>query len=519
MAYRKAPHTGASTGYLPNLTSSAGDSRADEPQAADGKRPLTVSEAMNLAKGALEHITVTIVGEVSEVNVKRGYKAAYFTVKDASAALPCMMWFNRYDKTDGVTIGMKVEMTGRFTLYPKQGRMNFDVFTLKQAGEGDLRKKVADLARKLQNEGLMDPARKVPVPAFPERIGVVTSPRGDAVHDVLRTLRRRFPVATVQVAGVPVEGEHAAEYMIEGLRACYRAKVDVILLVRGGGSFENLMPFNDEALCRAIVACPIPIVTGIGHEPDTTIADMVADVRQSTPTGAALFVSPSQDMLEETFGTYAASLASGVQYAIDRAAMNVRRAEDRPLFKDPHTLFATDELTLDMTQDRLERLLAGATVPFATQVDTAAARLARSLEATTAPHRNQLDVAAGRLTRSLAGATTPFERDLEVTSARLARALPLGISRDKTAVDTLEARMRTVAGGMLDPFNHELALSAGRMHDLSPLTVLSRGYAMATDGEGHVVKNVDQVKPGDRIEVRVSDGSLDCTVDALQPAE
>ena len=153
-------------------------------QGADERRPLTVSEAMQAAKLSLESITVKLIGEVSEVNAKAGYKAVYFTVKDAGAALPCMMWNNRYrDSGVPLAVGMLVELTGRFTLYAPKGRMNFDVFSVSLAGEGDLRRRVADLARKLDAEGLMDPRRKRPLPVFPERIGVVTSPRGAAVHD------------------------------------------------------------------------------------------------------------------------------------------------------------------------------------------------------------------------------------------------------------------------------------------------------------------------------------------------
>ena len=150
---------------------------------------LSVSAAMSLAKQSLESLTVRMVGEVSEVSIKPGYKAAYFTVKDSSASLPCMMWNNRY-RASGIqlAIGQLVELTGRFTLYAAKGRMNFDVFTVALAGEGDLRLKVANIARKLKAEGLTDPARKRPLPVFPERIGLVTSPRSAAVHDVLRTL-------------------------------------------------------------------------------------------------------------------------------------------------------------------------------------------------------------------------------------------------------------------------------------------------------------------------------------------
>ena len=319
---------------------------------------LSVSGAMALAKQSLESVVVRIVGEVSEVSVKPGYKAAYFTVKDSSSSLPCMMWNNRY-RASGVdlAVGQLIEMTGRFTLYAAKGRMNFDAFSIALAGEGDLRLKVANIAKKLAAEGLTDPARKIAIPAFPERIGLVTSPRSAAVHDVLRTLRRRFPIATVLLAGVPVEGAKAAEGIVEGMRAVYRARPDVILVVRGGGSFEDLMPFNDEALARAIAACPIPVVTGIGHEVDTTIADMVSDFRASTPTAAAEAVSPSQESLEALFASWQAALQGDVQLAIERFGARIESVASRPLFSDPMLLFAADAQSLDMASDRLARAL------------------------------------------------------------------------------------------------------------------------------------------------------------------
>lgn len=320
----------------------------EQPQA------LSVSAAMQLAKGALEGVTVRLVGEVSELNNKAGYKAVYFTVKDEKSSLPCMMWLNRY-KAAGVQmfVGQLVELTGRFTLYAAKGRMNFDVFSVAAAGEGNLRLQVANLARKLQAEGLMDPARKLAIPEFPQTIGVVTSPRGDAVHDVLRTLRRRFPVARVLLAGVPVEGKNAPAGIVEGMRCVAHAGAEVILVVRGGGSYEDLMPFNDEFLARMIVKCPVPVVTGIGHEPDTCIADMVADKRASTPTAAAEAVSPSRESLDALFDARGRALQGSMQRKLDASRAQLERCATQPVMRDPNLLFANEAQTLDYLNERL----------------------------------------------------------------------------------------------------------------------------------------------------------------------
>ena len=432
--------------------------------------PLSVSAAMALAKGALEGVTVRLVGEVSELSNKPGYKAVYFTVKDASAALPCMMWNNRY-RAAGVElrVGMLVELSGRFTLYAAKGRMNFDVFSVSLAGEGRLRLQVADLARRLQAEGLMDPARKKPLPRLPQRVGIVTSPRGAVVHDMLRTLRRRFPLACALVAGVPVEGANAPTALIEGLRAVVAAGAEVVLLGRGGGSFEDLMPFNDERLARVIAACPIPVVTGIGHEPDTTIADMVADLRASTPTGAAEAVVPDRGELESALEARSQALSSSLRRRLDAERYCLEALASRPSLSDPESLFAEEALTLDLADARLRR-------------------------------------ASGRLTERESS-------QLSQLSSRLGAALPRAMERDRAAFERLAERTRLAGRTLSDPFRAQLALLAARLDDLSPLSVLARGYAVARDGDGGLVSSVEGVKPGDAVTVLLQDGDLACTVE------
>ena len=413
---------------------------------------LSVSAAMSLAKQSLESLTVRMVGEVSEVSIKPGYKAAYFTVKDSSASLPCMMWNNRY-RASGIqlAIGQLVELTGRFTLYAAKGRMNFDVFTISLAGEGDLRLKVANIARKLKAEGLTDPARKRPLPIFPERIGLVTSPRSAAVHDVLRTLRRRFPVATVLLAGVPVEGVNAPAGIIEGLRCVVSAGAQVVLVVRGGGSFEDMMPFNDEMLARAIAACPVPVVTGIGHEVDTAIADMVSDFRASTPTAAAEAVSPARENLDALMSARARSLSTNVSLSIERARSQVQRVSERPIFEDPMLLFAADAQYIDATAERL------------------------------------------------------------------ARAVPARLERQGKEIEVLSGRLQRLGGSLTERFNYQMRASAARLDDLSPVNTIARGYSIARDGQGGILKSVSQAPIGSQVSVTLIDGNLTCDVVGISP--
>lgn len=343
------------------------------------ERALSVTEAMTRAKGALESVRVRVVGEVSEFNDKPGYKAAYFTVADGGASMSCLMWRDQY-AASGVALrcGMLVEMSGSFSAYISKGRMQFQVRSLSLAGEGSLRLQVAALARKLDAEGLMRPERKRPLPRYPERIAVVTSPRGKAVHDVLRTLRRRYPLAELLVAGVAVEGEGAPAAIVDGIRVAGDSRADIVLLVRGGGSYEDLMPFNAEVVARAVAACPVPVVTGIGHEPDTSIADMVADVRASTPTAAAESAAPSLSELGAIVVRERRALGRALQNRVQAAALRVARLAERPVLRDPHGLLGVAEQALDLRSERLRRALPGQLASAATESAALGARLHRA---------------------------------------------------------------------------------------------------------------------------------------------
>ncbi len=348
---------------------------------------LSVSAAIRLVKEELDTLPLCIEGEVSQVSNKPGYKAVYFTIKDKSAALPCMMWVNRYSQANvELKVGALVRVTGKLSIYAAKGTMNFEVSSLKLAGEGDIRLKIAQLAEKLTKEGLTDVRRKRAIPALPEKIGLVTSPRGAAVHDVLRTLRRRYPFAQVLLAGVPVEGADAPRYLVTGIKTVVDAGAELVLVVRGGGSFEDLMPFNDERLARTIAACPVPVVTGIGHEPDTTIADLVADLRCSTPTAAAEAVSPEDGYLENTLTQSAAKMKSCVERKLHLETLRLDGQVRRSLFRDSQallsrlrklstTLVAADKQRVADTSQRVSKAVAANLDRFGARLSLAAAQV------------------------------------------------------------------------------------------------------------------------------------------------
>ena len=414
----------------------------------------TVTQAMNAAKRGLEKIRLTVIGEVSEFNDKPGYKAAYFTVHDDDCSMPCLMWRDRYNAS-GVTLqaGMLVELTGNFSCYPAKGRLQFSVASMQLAGEGKLRMQVAQLARKLEAEGLMDASRKRRVPPLPQRIAVVTSPRGKAVHDVIRTLRRRYPLGELLICGVPVEGQDAPARIIQGLEAACAATPapDVILLVRGGGSYEDLMPFNDESLARAVAASPIPVVTGIGHEPDNSICDMVSDRRCSTPTAAAEAIALSTEELSNKLTNAQDALRRSVENYMQAQQAQLDRLLDRPLWHDAHYLTGSYFQTLDAMEERL------------------------------------------------------------------LRAIPDALRADAHALELLKGRLLNLGPHLCDGFGRDIALCAAKLDALSPLKTLSRGYSITYAVDGHsVVDSVQHVNDGDHIQVQVQDGRLACTVDAIE---
>jgi exodeoxyribonuclease VII large subunit len=418
---------------------------------SDAPRALSVTEAMMLAKRTLEGVSLRVIGEVSEATDRSGYKAIYFTLADGSSVMPCLMWRDAY-AISGVVLrqGMLVEVGGSLTVYAPKGRMQFQVRSIQAAGEGALRMRVAALARRLEAEGLMRPERRRALPEHPDRIALVTSPRGKAVHDVIRTLRRRYPVAELLIAGVAVEGINAADSIVDGLRAAGASGADVVILARGGGSYEDLMPFNDESVVRAIVACPVPVVTGIGHEPDTSLADMVADLRASTPTAAAEAVAPAVEELGAALTSLRRLLARALSHAVREAERRVAVLRSHAVFRDPAALTAL----------------------MAQRLDSAAEGLPRALP--------------GHIARNRARVTAAGER-LAVASAR-------SLERGDAA------------------FRH----LAARLEDLSPLGILARGYAVCYAEDGTtVVRSAGALAPGDRVKVRLHEGSAGCLVQSV----
>ena len=391
----------------------------------------------------------------------------YFSLKDESAQLRCAMFrqrnmLTRFSPRDG----SHVLVRGRVSLYEQRGDYQFIADYMEEAGEGALRQRFELLKVKLAAQGLFASEHKKALPRLPRRIGVITSPTGAAIRDVLHILRRRFCSIPVLLYPVQVQGGVAAAQIARTIRrAAARAECDVLILVRGGGSLEDLWAFNEESVARAIYDSPIPIVTGIGHEVDFTIADFVADVRAPTPSGAAELVVPdSSEWLRNVV-----RLANRLTAALGR---KLKTQQDRAAW----------------LQRRLAQLHPGVELrQRAQRLDDLEQRLIRVVRA---------DVSARR-------------RTLVQLAAELRQHSPaLRVANARRRLDIARASIETITRSRVEQLARRLAVAARTLDAVSPLATLERGYAIVTDSKGTVVTNAQDVRAGQLIDARLTQGSI-----------
>jgi len=426
-------------------------------------------EARMLLEKGLPSLWLT--GEIS--NLSRPSSGHwYFSLKDAGAQLRCAMFrqrnlLARFKPQDG----MHVIARGRISLYEPRGDYQFIVEHIEEAGEGALRRQFELLKAKLAAAGLFAPERKRPLPPLPRRIGIVTSPTGAAIRDVLHILRRRFPLIPVRVYPVPVQGSGAAEQIAAAIAlASRRRDCDVLILARGGGSLEDLWSFNEEIVARAMAESAIPIVTGIGHEVDFTIADFVADVRAPTPSGAAELVVPDS-------GEWSRRL----QHMQQRLAFRMQRR------------LADVREQLLWTARRLQQLHPGVQVRQQTQrTDELDQRLRRAMRQYLAQLRAQINQHGAQLQRC-----SPAMR------------VSVLAGRAKTA----EARLTMSMQQRLERTRARFESTARTLNAVSPLGTLQRGYAIVSDAQGSTIVDVARIASGDLIETRLANGRIGARVE------
>ena len=436
----------------------------------------TVSRLNLDARAILEEAfsTVWIEGEISNLARPRSGHI-YFTLKDESCQVRCAM-FRMHNRSLGFPPedGMQVLAHAKVSLYPERGEFQLIVQYMEEAGAGALRRAFDALKSRLGAEGLFDAEHKRPLPALPHCVGVVTSPTGAAVRDVLSVLGRRFPAVPVVLYPVPVQGAGAAQAIARMIdTACERAECDVLIVTRGGGSLEDLWAFNEEVVARAMHRASIPIVSGVGHEVDFTIADLVADLRAPTPSAAAESVVPDANEWAAKYRGFEARLL-----AVARRGLSARRGEVRTLEKrlvHPRRRLFDHSQRLDAMTMRLSRAAGAGVRERRARLSTVAARLARH--------------APDRMVQAHRARCASLEH-------RLLLATRTALAERRTRVSALER-----------------ALGA-----FGPQATLERGYSILLRADDrHVVRAAHEVRPGERLRARLARGALDLDVAGTEP--
>lgn len=436
----------------------------------------TVSELNTESKLLLEdaYPFVWVEGEISNFsNPASGH--FYFRLKDEHSQIQAVMWrsshrFMRWRPKDG----MKVIVQGRITLYESSGQYQIDVAQMTPHGKGELYAAFEQLKEKLQKEGLFDSKRKRPIPMLPKKIGIVTSPTGAVIRDILNILGRRYLNLHILIFPAKVQGEDAAPTIVEGLRALNRFRdIDVLIVARGGGSLEDLWPFNEEAVARAIVSSRIPVISAVGHETDTTIADFVADLRAPTPSAAAELVIGKKSEFVEKLSNCSSKMLSSMRTRALHLRQKLQLLEQsRGLTGIPQKIHA-----------------------FQQKVDDLESRLLLGLQK---GHQIQ--------SRKF------FQAQQKLNAGQLRHLIEVKRSR----VNVVIGKAKTILDSRASAGHRELARLAGKLDSLSPLAVLERGYSIASTLDGSILKESAQAVVGQQIRVRLHRGKLKCEVNEVE---
>jgi exodeoxyribonuclease VII large subunit len=437
------------------------------------RKALSVSELTARLKTLVEgrFSDVWVEGEIS--NFRRQSSGHwYFTLKDELASVRCASFrmqnrLIRFSPEDG----LRVRARGKLSVYESRGEYQLLVEYLETIGAGAHQFAFEQLKKRLASDGLFETGRKRALPLLPRRIGVVTSPDGAAIRDILRVLRRRNEAVSVLIAPARVQGEGAGVEIAWAISALNsRTDVDVIIVGRGGGSTEDLWCFNEESVARAIFKSRVPVISAVGHETDFTIADMVADLRASTPSAAAELVAMARDQIADRITTFTRHLATAIHYRVLELRTRASQLDSNGVFDDvPQRLRAVSQA-----------------------VDSAARSLEAAITQSTRSDREALQNLSARLRES------DVRRLMLQWSGKLA---------------LLDAGLQTAGLALIDRSRRKMAVTAGKLDTLSPLGVLGRGYAIAFDRNGKIVRRADDVSRGDRVRIKVAEGEMDCVRD------
>lgn len=443
------------------------------------EKPLSVSQFTALVKERLEPAfpKVWMNGEISNFSRARSGHL-YFSIKDQASQIRATMWRSQAQQLKiEPRDGMEVLVQGGINVYAPRGEYSLNVSCIEEVGLGKLRLAFDRLKAKLLAEGLFDPDRKKPLPFMPRKVGVVTSPTGAAIQDMIRVIKQRYAGLHVLIYPVRVQGEGAAVEIAAGIRELDRGHgCDVIIVGRGGGSEEDLWAFNEETVARAIAAAATPIISAVGHEVDITISDLVADLRAATPSQAAELVVKTHAEYSQMVNLLGKSLDQAAQSIFYGLRGRLHRMQAHPAFQRLGSQVNDLQRRMMDLEFRLENSLQNWLVQRSNRLRDAANRL-------------RLDVLQIRMTR--------FNEQLMTTGGELLR----------------------VALSRVDGLRQRLILAAGHLHDLSPTRTLERGFAVVLDEKGRVVRRRDEVGFGDLIQIRLAHDAIDARVVARDRAE
>jgi exodeoxyribonuclease VII large subunit len=495
-------------------------SQANQPSLFDvqpRRRVWKVSELTDQISALLERAftDVWVEGEVSNCRAAPSGHL-YFTLKDAEAQIRCVCF---KDQLRGIKFrpedGLHITVRGSVAVYEVRGEYQIYVTNIEPVGLGALQLAFEQLKKKLQEEGLFEEARKKPLPLLPRCIGIVTSPTGAAIRDILRVLGRRFSSAHVQLYPVKVQGDGAAREISAALRYFSDTRfVEVVILARGGGSLEDLWAFNEEAVARAIAACEVPVISGVGHEIDFTIADFVADLRAPTPSAAAEIVVRSRQELDQQIVTHARHLAQQMRYFLSERKHRVRDLETHRGFRTMDMLIRRRRQQLDDLSSSLGITLRLKLAASRQRVAGASGQIASfDLRARAGMLRRRFDQQQSGLRAALERLVTRRQRDFAAVHLRFARTdLRSRIGRLRQAFDQRSSELLARMDRLLVARRRRWEAAKLQLDERNPLLLLERGYAIVYDSAGKVLRSIDSVAIGQDISVRLARGALDATV-------
>jgi len=463
---------------------------------------------------------IWVEGELSNLSVPSSGHW-YFSMKDRDAQLRCAM-FRQRNMTVGFIpkAGQHILARGRVSLYEPRGDYQFIVEHLEEAGVGALKREFERLKAKLAAEGLFALERKRSLPRFPRRIGVITSPTGAALRDILHILARRFPPAAVLIYPTPVQGDAAIPSIVAAIEmASARAECDVLIVARGGGSIEDLWAFNDERVARAIRASAVAIVSGVGHEIDFTIADFVADARAPTPSGAAELVAPDRTACLEALARTMERLSACMRRELRSVASRFQGASLRLKLTHPGVRLTQQAQRLDELEQRLTAFMQRELRSVSSRFDGMSLRLKLAHPGLRlAQQKQRLEALERRLSGAIQEALHSNRTRISEMYMRLVHQSPEHSVREyRMRHDGLSGRLDRAIEQRVSRAEHRLNLAVRTLNTVSPLATLGRGFALVKRvADGALVTNADSVALGDEIEARLAHGTLKARVTAKE---